>query len=118
MIGRVISFADSRPMFKQIDTAELSRMQETGPVVLLDVRTDAEVVRGYIAGAQHIPLHLLPGRSGELKAGIPTVVYCQSGGRSAQACAWLAEQGFTDVANLQGGIGAWQREGRPVVVPG
>jgi rhodanese-related sulfurtransferase len=105
-------------MFKQIDPAELSRIQETGPVLLLDVRTDAEFARGYIAGAQHIPLHLLPVRSGELKPDVPTVVYCQSGGRSAQACAWLAEQGFAEVANLQGGIGAWLREGRPVVVPG
>jgi rhodanese-related sulfurtransferase len=105
-------------MIKQIDIVELSRMQETGPVVLVDVRTDAEVARGCIAGAQHIPLHLLPVRRGELKPGVPMVVYCQSGGRSAQACAWLSEQGFTEVANLQGGIGAWLREGRPVVIPG
>lgn len=105
-------------MIKHIDTAELSRWQESGPVVLVDVRTDAEVARGVIAGAQHIPLHLLPVRSNELKPGIPTVIYCQSGGRSAQACAWLAEQGFAEVANLEGGIGAWLREGRPVVIPG
>ena len=103
-------------MIKQIDTAELCRMQESGTVVLVDVRTDAEVARGHIAGAHHIPLHVLPARHAELEPGATTIIYCQSGGRSAQACAWLAEQGFAQVLNLQGGISAWLREGRPVVV--
>jgi len=105
-------------MIKQIDTAELGHMQESGTVVLLDVRTDAEVARGHIAGARHIPLQMLQARHAELQPGATTVIYCQSGGRSAQACAWLAEQGFAEVLNLQGGISAWLREGRPVVVPG
>lgn len=105
-------------MFKQIDAAELARMQEAGSVVLIDVRTDAEVARGYLAGAHHIPLQLLAARHAELDPGATTVVYCQSGGRSAQACAQLQQQGFADVINLQGGLGAWLREGRPVVVPG
>jgi rhodanese-related sulfurtransferase len=105
-------------MIKQIDAAEFCRMQEAGKVVLVDVRTDAEVARGYIAGAQHIPLQTLPERRSELEPGATTVIYCQSGGRSAQACAWLADQGFAQVLNLQGGVSAWLREGRPVVVPG
>lgn len=105
-------------MIQQIDAAELSRLQAAGSVVLIDVRTDPEVARGYIAGARHIPLQLLPARHAELEPDATTIVYCQSGGRSAQACAWLQEQGFAQVLNLQGGIGAWLREGRPVVVPG
>jgi rhodanese-related sulfurtransferase len=105
-------------MIKHIDTAELCRLQESGRVVLVDVRTDAEVARGYLAGAYHIPLHMLPARHSELEPGAPTVIYCQSGGRSAQACAWLEERGFAEVLNLQGGMGVWLREGRPVVVPG
>jgi rhodanese-related sulfurtransferase len=105
-------------MFKQIDATELAHMQETGSVVLVDVRTDAEVARGQLAGAHHIPLQLLPARYVELDPRATTVVYCQSGGRSAQACGWLQQQGFAEVINLQGGLGAWLREGRPVVVPG
>jgi rhodanese-related sulfurtransferase len=83
-------------------------------LVLVDVRTDAEVARGMIAGARHIPLQMLPLRLGEFQAGDTTVIYCQSGGRSAQACAWLAQQGIDRVYNLRGGILAWLREGRPV----
>jgi rhodanese-related sulfurtransferase len=102
---------------QHIDVADLDRLRGGGSVVVVDVRTDAEVARGMIAGARHIPLHLLPTRHGELEARAPTVIYCQSGGRSAQACAWLAEQGFSTVYNLEGGILAWLRDGRPVSPP-
>jgi len=101
-----------------IDRAELLRLQQAGPVTLLDVRTDPEVARGMIAGARHIPLQLLPERYTELDAGDQIVIYCQSGARSAQACGWLEAQGFTRVHNLAGGLGAWVREGQPLSVPG
>jgi rhodanese-related sulfurtransferase len=98
-------------MADNISVQQLKELQVSTGVSLLDVRTDAEVERGVIAGARHIPLHMLPMRAGELDPAAPLVVYCQSGGRSAQACGWLAAQGFTDVHNLQGGIIAWVREG-------
>src|SRR5512145_51572 len=101
-----------------IDLVELRRLQQAAPVTLVDVRTDAEVARGVIAGAVHIPLHLLPTRYGELDPGGEVVVYCQSGGRSAQACAWLSAKGYARVHNLAGGVGAWLREGQPLVAPG
>jgi len=98
-------------MADNISVEQLKELQVSTGVSLLDVRTDAEVERGVIAGARHIPLHMLPARAGELDPAGPLVVYCQSGGRSAQACGWLAAQGFADVHNLQGGIIAWVREG-------
>jgi len=101
-------------MADDITVQQLKALQASGPVALLDVRTDAEVERGVIAGTRHIPLHMLPMRAAELDPGAELVVYCQSGGRSAQACAWLAAQGFEHVSNLQGGILAWVREGNPL----
>ena len=98
-------------MVDNITVQQLRDLQASPGVVVLDVRTDAEVERGVIAGARHIPLHMLPTRAGELDPAALLVVYCQSGGRSAQACSWLAAQGFADVHNLQGGIIAWVREG-------
>jgi rhodanese-related sulfurtransferase len=100
-----------------IDAVELTRLQQNGPVVLIDVRTDAEVARGIIPTARHIPLHLLAQRLAELDPDATTIVYCQSGGRSAQACAWLGQQGFGSVMNLQGGIMGWLRDGHPVEGP-
>jgi molybdopterin/thiamine biosynthesis adenylyltransferase/rhodanese-related sulfurtransferase/molybdopterin converting factor small subunit len=38
------------------------------------------------------------------------VVYCKKGGRSAKAARILAEQGFTQLFNLDGGINAWSTD--------
>ena len=102
---------------EQLGVADLRQMLESDGILLLDVRTDAEVARGLIRGARHIPLHQLPARAGELGDVGCVVVYCQSGGRSAQACAWLQAQGFERVYNLHGGVLAWVREGNDLVDP-
>jgi rhodanese-related sulfurtransferase len=97
--------------FQQIGPEELRALCASGECTLVDVRTDAEVARGAIAGAKHIVLPTLPGHLGALPFDKPVVFYCQSGGRSAQACMWFASQGGTRVYNLQGGILAWARAG-------
>ena len=74
---------------------------------LVDVRQTGEVAQGYIAGWVNIPLDQLANRLGELDAARRTVVLCRSGGRSAQAAAFLASVGFTDVVNLDGGMLAY-----------
>lgn len=102
--------------FKDIDVAGLQVLLEQGGVQLVDVRTDLEIARGFIPGTSKLPLHLLPLRLGELDKGMPTVFYCQVGGRSAQAAAFAQAQGFGEVYNLQGGIVAWTRAGAPLTV--
>ena len=42
------------------------------------------------------------------------VVVCKVGARSAQAAAYLAQQGH-DVVNLDGGMVEWAAAGRPMV---
>jgi rhodanese-related sulfurtransferase len=89
-------------------------LAQNGPPVLLDVRTTEEFRRARLAGALHIPLQELPARLGELDPAKPVVVYCLSGGRSAQACMFLARQGFRTLHNLAGGIAGWARSGLPI----
>lgn len=102
---------------KEIDASEL-RARLDGPAadkpVVVDVRTPAEIARGIIQGARHIPLHLLPLTAHELPDAADTVLvfYCQSGARSAQACAFMRQRGQNNVHNLRGGFLAWQRSGR------
>jgi rhodanese-related sulfurtransferase len=89
--------------------------------VILDVREDDEWAAGHAPGAIHIPLGDLPSRLAELaKAGEGAgsmAVTCRGGGRSSQAVAWLTQQGY-DVANLEGGMKAWQAAGKPMVCDG
>ncbi|HUW25176.1 MAG TPA: rhodanese-like domain-containing protein [Gallionella sp.] len=100
--------------FRNVTVAELHAMIEQGGLRLLDVRTDAEIARGKIPQGDPLPLHLLPLRLGGMDKSSTTVFYCQMGGRSAQAAAFAAANGFTDVYNLQGGIAAWAQAGLPI----
>lgn len=50
----------------------------------------------------------------ELPKDTPVVLYCRTGNRSEQAAAWLAQQGYTNILNLRGGIVLWYRMGLPV----
>ena len=69
---------------------------------------------GRIRGAKWIPLGDLPARAAELQRDLPVVAVCRSGARSAQASVLLQKAGFTDVANLAGGMLRWRAEGHPV----
>lgn len=87
-----------------------------GNALVLDVREDVEFAMSHIADARHIPLGQLAERTGELQKwkDKAIVVNCQSGMRSAKACAMLKKHGFTQVSNLQGGLAAWQSAKLPV----
>ncbi len=85
-------------------------------VQVLDVREPDEFTGplGHIKGAILIPLGELAGRVGELDRERPVVAVCRAGSRSAQATAILLQNGFTEVANLTGGMLRWRAEGHPV----
>ena len=100
--------------FRIITVAELQAMLLQDELLLLDVRTDAEVARGKIPQGVSLPLHLLPLRLHEMDKNAPTVFYCQTGGRSGQAAAFAAANGFVEAYNLQGGISAWGQAGLPI----
>ena len=50
-----------------------------------------------------------------LDKGMPTIVYCHAGVRSARVVHFLRSVGFADVKNLRGGIDAWSKEIDPNV---
>ncbi|MCX5930571.1 MAG: MBL fold metallo-hydrolase [Cyanobacteria bacterium] len=83
---------------------------------LVDVRSAEEFngPDGRISGSLLIPLPELERRLGEIPAERPVVVLCHSGSRSALATQELIKAGRPQVANLRGGLRAWQREGLPL----
>ena len=102
---------------KELDALQLHGLlqeQDRKNLVLLDVRTPAEAARGGILGARNVPLHLLPVVGQELENDASLVLYCHSGARSAQGCAFLMTRGYSNVYNLRGGILGWSQSGRPL----
>jgi len=84
-------------------------MSEQENVLLLDVRTPAEVAEGIIEGAIAIDFF-----ANDFQTQISTLdkdtnyfVYCRSGNRSGQACQMMDQLGFKSLVNLEGGILAW-----------
>jgi rhodanese-related sulfurtransferase len=84
-------------------------------VVLLDVREPVELEIASVDRALHIPMQQVPTRIAEIGADRTVVVMCHSGGRSRRVAEFLAQNGFSEVFNLKGGIDAWSTEIDPQV---
>jgi len=100
----------------EIEVAELQQQLETASaaVQLIDIRHHAEIIQGMSHGADRLPLHLLPQNLHQVARDKMVVLYCQIGILSAQACSYLAGNGYENVYNLRGGIEAWANSGLKV----
>lgn len=77
---------------------ELKHVLAQPSAVVIDVRTPMEFMGGHVAGSINIPLNEIPSRIDELtKMSRPMVLCCASGGRSAQAQAYLRGMGINQV---------------------
>ncbi|MFM7294836.1 MAG: rhodanese-like domain-containing protein [Burkholderiales bacterium] len=103
---------------RQLTAQDLNLLMQGAPDVrprLLDVREHWEFQFASIAGSTHLPMGEIPSRIQEISSKHPTVVICHHGVRSRQVVAYLEQQGFENLHNLQGGIDAWSREVDPAV---
>jgi len=81
--------------------------------VILDVRTEAEFIEGFIPEAKNLDIYKGQGflnEVGKLDKDKSYYVYCRSGARSSQACALMNQQGIENTYNLMGGIAEWEGE--------
>lgn len=101
---------------KDIDVAEFDKLMSAGNGLLLDVRTNGEFASGHLKGAAQIDYNNPNFKNdiAELDKNKPVYVYCRSGARSGRAAKIMKGMGFKEVYNLEGGILAWQRAGKPV----
>ncbi len=88
--------------------------------MLIDVRESEELKQnGKIPGSVHTPRGMLefyadttlPYYKPEFEKTKRIIVQCASGGRSALATNTLKQMGYTNVANLDGGLKAWKEAG-------
>ena len=99
------SLFGSSPAAARVTGAQARDLVSAG-AQLVDVRTPAEFAGGHHPGAVNIPVGALPARLGELDPATPVVVYCRSGGRSANAGSLLVKADFEAVHDL-GPMQAW-----------
>ena len=110
--GEMVAEAKSETEQTDADAVQ-GALQAGEDVTVVDVREPAEWEAGHIKGAKLVPRGLL-----EYKAEdeLPDkdariVVHCAVGGRGALAAKALKEMGYTNVANMDGGMNAWREKG-------
>jgi rhodanese-related sulfurtransferase len=99
----------------KVSILQATQLFNQGKTLLLDVREDAEFIKGHVRDAKNIPLKQLSTRLAEIdKYKAKTViVICTSGVQSSKASGQLKNAGFSDVSILDGGMAAWQAQGLP-----
>jgi rhodanese-related sulfurtransferase len=105
-------------MIDQVQPAQLqdwiASQAAHGSAVVLDVREVWEVETACVKAQGFellkIPMNTVPPRLQELNRDQPIACLCHHGARSMQVAAFLAQQGFSHVANIAGGINAWSSQ--------
>lgn len=95
----------------KVSADEALRLIKEEKATLVDVRTEAEYVTGYIEKAILIPNESISSSAvGKLPdKDVPIIVYCRSGRRSNEAAGKLIKLGYTKIYDL-GGILSWPYE--------
>jgi len=107
--------------YTNLDLSEVcNKVIENPSILFLDVRTEREFKSsplGRIKGAKHIHISDLQNRVGELSdyKDKEIIVYCLVGIRSARGSDFLAENGFSKVNNMLGGMELWNQSSEETV---
>lgn len=82
--------------------------------IIIDVRTPEEFASGHIEGAINTNFYdpAFKETISKLDTSSAYSIYCRSGNRSGQTLGLMESLGFTDVLDLEGGIGSWIASGR------
>ena len=90
-------------------------LDSPGPPLVLDVRENWERDAARLPGTLDIPMMEIPQRLTELPRDRDIVVMCHGGVRSLKVAHFLAQNGFSQVTNLAGGIHAWANDVDPSI---
>jgi rhodanese-related sulfurtransferase len=91
-----------------------AKLEAGDDALLVDVRELGEYFEVRAPRATLIPLSEFVRRFGELPREQELLMICHTGQRSLQATIFLRRQGFARVANVIGGMDAWEAAGLPV----
>jgi len=102
-------------LYSSISIDKITSALELENSIILDVRTEEEILKGYITDATFIDYY-----SNDFKNKVDLIdkekviyIYCKSGGRSLKASQIISQMGFSEVFNLEGGFMRWKQKGLP-----
>jgi phage shock protein E len=104
-------------VISNVSSEEFSKMISTDKTaIIIDLRTDKEIEKGFIAGAIQIDYlgKTFDNQIAELDKSKTYYIYCQAGGRSTDAAIYMEKQGFKKIINLEKGFSDWKQKGFPI----
>lgn len=109
--------SNQQSVVKQVTPSHVKAQLDRGETIrLIDVREPNEHAIAHIEGAELMPLSRAQSWIGSLSPEEEIIVFCHMGGRSQQVAQYLVSQlGFTNVANMLGGIDDWSLQVDPDV---
>ena len=121
LAGGAQALADRSDLVRRIERMTAAEVAEAlaapSPPLVLDVRAPGERHDKHIDGSVHLPLNRLPRHLDEVPRDGKVIVQCAGGYRSAIAASILANHGMTAIADLVGGLAAWEEMGLDLAVP-
>ena len=116
-VASVVSSDSSTPEYGLVTPGEAAVLATADDVEVIDVRTPEEFAEGHIDGAVMIDFYAdsFADDIAALDPDATYLVYCRSGNRSGQTTALMAELGFDQVYDLDGGVIAWDAQGGALV---
>jgi phage shock protein E len=107
---------DSKVLHVEAEEFDAKRKADTNNTVVLDVRTKGEYRAGHIPRSVVIDFTAddFEQQIAKLDKDKTYLVHCASGGRSARACKKMEQLGFKKLYNLEGGMAAWEKAGKPI----
>jgi phage shock protein E len=108
--------APEKPAHRNVNADEFERLTKEPDIIILDVRTPKEHAAGHIKNAVLMDYNAkdFEEKLKGLDKSKTYLVHCAVGGRSAKASSKLDALDFHKVVNLEGGIKAWEKAGKPV----
>ncbi len=95
---------------EQLRTPELRELlEDKESYQFIDVRAPQQFQQFHIYGFDNIPLNEIKEAAKHLSKDKKVVFICPTGTKGNEACKRLKRRGFTDLANVQGGLSAWDQ---------
>lgn len=119
LIGCSQKSAQEKDGIQLVSSQQFNTLTANKDIILLDVRTNNEVKKGFIKGSKNIDIFSddFENQLKQLDTTKAVLVYCAAGGRSAEAAELLIKLGFKTVYDLDKGIVGWKQDGLPIETP-
>ena len=103
-------------VFKSYPPAQVMELiKQRQDLFIIDVRSPEELREGKIDKSTLIPFMDIMKGNFNIPQDRPLLVICAVGGRSYAAMQILAQKGYKEIYNLQGGIAAWKQANLPLI---